>query len=84
VKRKNDTRVMVRYQESGSKSPQSSLDTICDDVPVEEKFAGFEGTNNPPITGGEGIEGMVLKCCGREGEILDIGNGEVAGMWFRG
>ena len=54
---------MVSYEESGSKSPQSSLDNACDDVPVEENFAGFEGTNNPPIAGGVGIEGMVLNCC---------------------
>lgn len=53
-------------------------------MPVEEKFAGFEGINNPPITGGEGIEGIVLNCCGREDETLDIGNGEVVGMWFGG
>jgi len=68
--------------ESGSKSPQSSLDNTCDDVLVEEKFTGFEGTNNPPS--GVGIEGAVLNCSGKEGEILDTGNGEVAGMGFGG
>lgn len=67
---------MVQYYESGSKSPQSSLDNTCDDLLVEEKFAGFEGTNNPPIASTVGIEGTALKC-DKEGEILDTGNSEV-------
>ena len=49
-------------------------------MPVEEIFVGFEGTSSPLIAGGVGIEVIALNCCGRDGEILDTRNGEVAGF----